>query len=183
VQSLLPVVERFLSRYPKDVVKTNLSDIYLVAKLEFDGKSYGGTYSSSAIYIRIKGEFFRYSDASVQAAMHEEFSSILFRNYRFPKEAWEAINRPGWKYEGTGFEMLGREDVYDQTEELFRDGFLAKYSQSSLENDFNMFVGWAFTKPDHLRKVVSKYERIKGKYQLVIQFYKSIDSRIDVPSM
>jgi Putative zinc-binding metallo-peptidase len=180
-RSLLATVEQFLSRYPKDVVKKNLSDIFLVNKLEFYGKRYGGTYTKSAIYIGTKGKLFRQSNASVITAMHAEFSSILFHNYKFPEEAWQGVNQPGWRYEGNGFEMLGREDLYDQTAELFRNGFLEKYSQSSLENDFNRFVGWAFTKPDRLRELASRYEKINRKCRLVIEFFESVDPRIDIP--
>jgi hypothetical protein len=180
-KSLLAIIEQFLSTYPNGVVKNNLSAIYLVGKLEFYGKSYGGTYTRSAIYIRTKGKFLRYSASTVLGLMHAEFSNILFHNYNFPKEEWEALNQPGWKYEGSGFEMLGRPDLYDQTEGLFHSGFLEKYSQSSLENDFKMFVDWAFTRPNRLRELVSRYDRIKKKYDLVIQFYKSIDPRIDIP--
>jgi len=178
VKSILPIIETFLSKYPREVIWKNLSDIYLLGKLEFYGRSYGGTYINSAIYIQSQG-----TNDSLVGIMHAEFSSILFHNYEFPKEKWEAANESGWKYTGTGFEILGRKDSYDLSEELFSKGFLVKYSQSSLENDFNMFVQWAFLEPPILQNLASKYERINKKYQLMIQFYKSIDPRINIPSM
>ena len=77
--------------------------------------------------------------------------------------------------------MLTRADLYDRTDELLQNGFLEGYSQASLEEDFNKFVDWAFTKPERLRKLASKYERVRKKYQLVIKFYESIDPKIDIP--
>lgn len=186
IGTTLPLVKRFLSRYPDWVIKENLADIFLLGKLEINGRSYGGTYVDSAIYISLGG-FFRHNDSSLLGLMHSEFSSILFRQYKFFKEAWKAVNSPTWSYEdsdrGTGFEMLGKKDLHEQTGELLRNGFLVKFSQSDLENDFNMFVSWAFTRPDRLRELASKYERIQKKYRLVIEFYESIDPRIDIPRM
>jgi len=182
-RNLLPIIEQFLSTYPRELVKKNLSDIYLVGKLEFYAKSYGGTYIGSAIYIRTKGTLIWYDDWSLLGTIHSEFSSILFRNYKFPIEQWEAVNPPGWKYEGTGFEMLGRSDLHKLDEQLFHNGFLENYSQSSLENDFNMFVDWAFARPSYLRELSLKYERIRKKYQLVLEFYQSVDPAITISKL
>jgi hypothetical protein len=113
--------------------------------------------------------------------MHAEFSSILLKNYGFPSDEWQAINKPSWRYFGSGSEMLGEKGLYDQTEELLAEGFLSRYSQASLEEDFNVFADWVFTKPDRLRELASTYERIRKKYQVVIKFYKSIDPTIDIP--
>jgi hypothetical protein len=182
VASILSNVEKFLSKYPKEVISRNLSDLFLVGILEFSGKRYGGTYIDSAIYISTGG-FLRNHDSSLLALMHAEFSSILLHNYKdnFPFKEWEAVNKPTSRYTGSGFEMLGNAGLYDQTEELLDNGFLEGYSQAQLEEDFNIFVDWIFTKPNLLKKLASKYHRIEKKYQLVIKFYKSIDPRIDIP--
>ena len=115
--------------------------------------------------------------------MHAEFSSILFHRYEFPRQEWQATNKPGWKYVGTGFDMLARNDSYDQTPALLENGFLEGYSQASMEEDFNGLVQWAFAKPDRLSKLFVKYERIRKKYQLVIQFYKTVDPNIEIPGI
>jgi len=179
IKSTLSLVETFLSKYPSQVIGKNLSAIFLLGTLEFDGKSYGGTYIGSAIYVST-GAFYRYSDVSLLGVMHAEFSSILFHNYKFPKKEWEAVNRPGWQYVGRGLDMLERADSYDRTDELRQNGFLEGYSQASVEEDFNVFVEWAFTKPHRLRDLASKYVRIQKKYQLVVEFYKSINPKIDI---
>jgi hypothetical protein len=62
-----------------------------------------------------------------------------------------------------------------------QNGFLEGYSQASIEEDFNKFVDWAFTKPDRLRRLASRYQRIRKKYNIVIKFYESIDPKIDIP--
>jgi hypothetical protein len=181
IPSTLSLVEEFLSKYPKEVISRNLTHLFILGTLEFFGKRYGGTYIDSAIYVSTGG-FLKYSDSSLLGLMHAEFSSILLQNYEFPSKEWEAINKPTWRYFGSGFEMLGRMDQYHQIDELLENGFLDGYSQASLEEDVNIFVDWIFTKPERLQKLTAKYERIQKKHQLVMKFYKSIDPRIDVPT-
>ena len=163
-------------------MKKNLTDIYLIKGLKFYGKDFGGAYGKSALYINSEGESKGYSEQYLLSTMHSEFSSIFFCNYwsEFPKKAWYAANVEGWEYEGTGVEMLGQEDIFSQSEELLGRGFLVKYSQSSLENDFNMFAFRAFTRAERLEELVAKYERIKKKYELVVQFYEKIDPGIRI---
>ena len=176
VKRLLPITEEFLSKYSKSILKKNLLDIYLLGELKFYGKSYGATNSKSALYVKSKGKSEGFTDSYLLGMMHHEFSSILLRNYKdeFPTDAWKAANQDGWKYFGTGESMLGQKDLFGQSEELLSRGFLVKYSQSSLEDDFNTFADLAFTEPNRLKELASKYERINKKYQLMIDFYKKI---------
>ena len=178
--TVLPIIEDFLSKYPKYILQKNLSDIYLLGELEFYGKSYGATNSKSALYIKSQGESKGFDKSFLLGIMHSEFSSILLRNYknRFPEKDWQATNVPGWKYLGNGTKMLRQHELYGQSEQLLSRGFLVKYALSSLENDFNMFTEWIFTKPNRLRKLASEFHRINEKYQLTIKFYNSIDPSI-----
>lgn len=182
VARMLGAVEKLLSEYPKEVLKKNLTDIYLIKGLKFYGRSFGGTYDNSAIYISSEGQSEAHTEEYLLSTMHSELSSIFFCNYwsEFPRKAWYAANVEGWEYKGTGVEMLGQEDIFGQSEELLGRGFLVKYSQSSLENDFNMFAFWAFTRAERLEELAAKYERIKKKYELVVQFYEKIDPGIRI---
>ena len=110
--------------------------------------------------------------------MHSEFSSILFHNYNFPKAKWAALNPKSFKYVGRGPDMLEEKNLYGQNDLLLRQGFLVKYSQASMEEDFNMIVRWLFIKPKELEIVANKYPIIKAKRDLVIKFYESIDARL-----
>lgn len=176
--TVLPVIESFLAKYPTEIIRKNLTDIYLTSGLEFNGKRYGGTYKESKIYVVVKD---RYSGTAVLSILHAEFSSILMQNYVFPRKAWESINGLGWKYSGNGFGMLEDSGLFEQSDDLLRNGFLTRYSQSNLENDFNEIIDWTFTKPDRLREIAVKYEKIRAKYDLALAFYDSIDRRINIP--
>jgi hypothetical protein len=182
ITRVLGAVEKCLSAYPKEVLKKNLTDIYLISGMKFYGKGFGAAYGNSAIYVNSEGESKGYTEQFLLSQMHSELSSIFLMNYagEFSQEAWKSVNVAGWEYNGTGVEMLGRNDIFAQTDDLLSRGFLVKYSQSSIENDVNMFAFWAFTKPEQLRELTSKYDRIGRKYRLVVQFYKKIDPGIAI---
>ena len=175
VERILPIIETFLSRSPKKVIKRNLSDIFLLGELTFYGKSFGATASLDGLYIKSKGVEKGYTKEFLLESLFHEFSSILFRNYDFPKTHWESINPKNFKYSGTGVEVLGSANLYDQTDELLREGFLVKYSQSSLENDLNMLSEWLFTKGRELDVICKKNHRVKLKKEIAQKFYKKID--------
>jgi len=177
VERILPIIEKFLSAYPKQTIKRNLQKIYLLSELNFYGKSFGATNSREAIYIT-SGEFkLGYSDIYLLGRMHSEFSSILMRNYNFPEKAWNKLNPTNFKYGGSGVEMLGQKKLYGQTPELLSKGFVVRYAQSSIENDFNMISDWMFTRRQRLLKLGVKYPRIKSKIGLALEFYNSVDKK------
>ncbi len=182
IDRVLGAVEKFLAEYPKGVLEKNLTDIYLISGMKFYGKGFGAAYGKSALYVNSEGRSKGYTGQFLLSQMHSELSSIFLANYKnkFPEEAWKAVNEGGWEYKGTGVEMLGQEDIFGQTEELLDRGFLVKYSQSSLENDVNMFAFWAFTRPKQLQELVSEYEKINKKYHLMVQFYEKIDPGISI---
>ncbi len=174
---LVPIIETFLSRYPKPVIQKHLQHIYLLEELRFFGKDFGATYSRSAIYIKSQGTVSGFSDRFLAGRMHSEFSSVLMKNHRFPEADWKQVNPPRFKYLGTGTEMLGQSNLYGQNPELLKRGFVVKYCQSSMENDFNMISDWLFTRPTKLGELARDYPRIATKRKLAIEFYRSIDNR------
>ncbi len=176
-ERMVHIIDDCLSQYSDIFLSANLKDIFLLKRLYFYDKSYGGTSSNKGIYITNDG----YSNDFLLARLHSEFSSILYRNYNFlfPLEEWNTINSSEFEYVGSGVDLLGQGDLYGQTEELLINGFLVKYSTSSMENDYKMFVDWLFTKPDELQVLIQKYDKIREKYNLVIRFYSQINSGVE----
>ena len=85
--------------------------------------------------------------------LHSEFSSILYRKHRFPQDQWQRINVAGFSYPRSSLEFLDQGGLYGQDNGLLNQGFVVKYAQSSLENDFNMITDWLFTRPTQLRSL------------------------------
>jgi len=173
VEILIPVLAEFLSSHPEAVMQENLENIYLLGKLSFKGKEYGGTHQSKSIYV-VWDRTRKYDPPFVLRRLHSEFSSILFDYQTFPGEAWEKLNPDGFAYSGTGFEMLDDPDMYKETDEDAAEGFLCKYSRSSLENDFNMISAELFTQPEALEKRAAQYPLIRHKLELSKNFYRSL---------
>lgn len=174
---LVKLLDGFFRRYPDSVLKRNLKAIYLVSDLEFFGKSYGATQSRTAVYLCIGNAAKTWTDSFLTARLHSEFSSILMQNHDFPAAKWKALNPENFKYSGSGVEVLGTKSLYGQSELLLRRGFLVRYSQSSLENDFNMLSDWLFTRPEKLAELCNDHPQLAAKRTLAIQFYLSIDKR------
>lgn len=111
--------------------------------------------------------------------MHSEFSSILMKNYFFSETVWKGANRGDFEYIGNGRDILGKNQGYNQSDELLSKGLICAYAQASVEEDFNMMVYWLFTKPNELKTLAKKYPIINSKMWMVIDFYQlSVDSRI-----
>jgi hypothetical protein len=156
VERLLPIIDTFLSAYPIMVLNKNLNDIYLLEDLIFYSKSFGATNSRDGLYIT-SGELSKgFTDLFLLGRMHSELSSILMRNYIFPKKEWEEINSSEFEYVGNGVKMLGQARLYSQDNELLSNGFIVNYATSSIENDFNMISDWLFTRPKELRQLGQK---------------------------
>jgi hypothetical protein len=170
VRLFLDAVQEFASVYRPSFLSTHLHTIYVAKSLSLYGKEYGGTYIGSSIYVTSddSGEFFLVS------AMHSEFSSVLFHRFGIPTKRWESYNVPGWKYIGRGRDMLGQKNLGNSSLKLFRKGLLVKYSQASIEEDFNLFVEWLFVNKKELTRLAQKYPRIRGKYELTKAFYRRI---------
>ena len=171
------IIVDFLSSYSTKFINTNLDEVYLLKGMYFYYEIYGGTYFKKRIYIVNDGTY----EDRMLANLHHEFSSILLKRYSnlFPFKEWYGINESEFKYLGNGIEMLGQSDLDDQSDELLSSGFLSKYATSSLENDFNVFAQWIFTKPNELSELCTNHEKINEKHKLVMTFYNQIDSGVD----
>jgi len=116
----------------------------------------------------------KYDVNFIRRRLHSEFSSILRDYTPFPDQEWLQLNPAGFSYTGTGFEMLDDPDIYKESEEDLSEGFLCKYSRSSLENDFNMIAAELFTQPDSLETLAGQYPVIGSKLNLAKAFYRSL---------
>lgn len=177
VTRLIPIIRQFLTTHPVSVVRTELERIYLLRELSFRGKAYGGTHAGKSMYIICDGVVNLYDDAFMLRRLHSEFSSILREYHTFPSLDWSQLNPAGFSYSGNGFEAVDNPSRYDFTERARSEGFLLIYSQSSLENDFNMLSAWLFTKKSALDDISQQHRKIQQKQLLTEQFYSSISGQ------
>ena len=56
-----------------------------------------------------------------------------------------------------------------------KKGFLVTYSQASIEEYFNLYAEWLFEHPDRLIAAASRYDRVRKKMALAIEFYRKLN--------
>lgn len=100
------------------------------------------------------------------------------RNYLFPDEQWVLVNEKDFVYSQNAVEVLEQFGRNRQTEELLEAGFLRQYATTTLENDFNEFSAWLFSRETELCDLRAQYGRIEKKAGLAINFFHSIDPNI-----
>lgn len=172
-------IEEFISAYDAIFLRQNLTDIYLLNELKCYGQSFGGTNSSSSVYLVVRTQGEGFTDQFLVSMLHSEFSSILMRNYPFPEQEWRLINQDSFVYSENAVQVVEQDTIREQTEDLFEAGFLTRYATTSVENDFNMIVEWLFTQGTELCEIRSQYERINRKAELAIEFYATIDTGVE----
>lgn len=179
-QRAVPLIEKFAAAYNPDVLRKNLTDIYLLSDLHCFDREFGGTNSTSSVYLRVGTRADGYTDRVLLATLHEEFSSILFRQYDFPTGVWQELSGGEYAYPNNSVEILGEAGLKEvASEDLLRRGFLTRYAASSLENDYNEYAGWMFVWPDLLCNYGSHYPTIQAKASMVNAFYRSIQPQME----
>ena len=167
-----------LDKYSKNVLDENLRKVYLLGDLNFYGVAYGGTYYDKSVFMVIKSDLEGYTDAYVEKTFHHEFSSILFYKYKsdFDEEHWVGANALEFKYGNGGLEAIKSGNTSLKFDEQCNKlGLLNEYSKASVEEDFNEMEGNLFLSSKEFWEVVDKYDRIKKKIKLMIEFYNKID--------
>jgi hypothetical protein len=172
---IVPLIENFASVFDPHFLKSNLKHIYLLNELQCFGKSFGGTNSNSALYLRVGTASQGFTNQYLSSSLHHEFSSILMRNYTFPSKKWALINGPDFIYSQNSVEVLGQKALETPAARFLEAGFLNRYSMTTMENDFNEISSWLFIRREELCRFEAKYDKIAQKSRLAIQFYISID--------
>lgn len=175
-------VSSALQKYPVDVITDNLDKIYILRQINFYGVDYAGTYSDDKLFMANSGVDKGYTLSFLEQSFHHEFSSILYWNYSeyFDKDAWLGANENGDsiyfdELGGAGAMISGQDSDY--FDEYYHEmGFLYEYATSSFENDLNSFAENLFKPESEFWEVVDKYERLRKKVEILIDFYNEIDS-------
>jgi hypothetical protein len=167
-----------LSKYPEKVLCTYLSSIYVLKSMKFYGVPYGGTSYRKTVYITDDEENLTCSYDLLENYFHHEFSSILLHinSCKFKKKRWKQMNPEGFHYGQGGLQAILNNNAdmsYDP--ELNERGFLTRYSEASVEEDFNVYCQNLFNGGEAFWRIVDKYPRVKAKADLATQFYYRIN--------
>ena len=172
------VLNRVQKKYPQKVLQKNLKTIYVLHRLIFSGISASGTNWGSNVYLANRGVRAGFSGNRLEKTFHAELSSILLRKYPqyLDKEAWQQVNPKSFKYGQSGVVAVKNQQSGKTFDVLVHArGFLHKYAQSTLENDFNSIAEQLLMGSGSFWRVVDAYPGIKAKTDLTIAFYQHID--------
>jgi hypothetical protein len=170
-----------LDKYPTQLLKNILKNVYVLKSMSFYGVNYGGTNSPSNVYVANEGMNMGYTDIAIEKTFHHEFSSVLYNNYRnlFDENSWRQINPAGFGYfdeatGGAGAIKAGKaSQIFDPEEHEM--GFLYEYAESTLENDINSFAENIFMGEESFFNTVESYDKLEMKLDIIVAFYNSLD--------
>lgn len=176
-------VERALARYDPDLVRANLTRVYLVRDLMFAGIQAGGTNSRRRVYVSEPRAGPVDRERQWRRLFHAEFSSVLLRRHRhlFDPAAWARMNIQGFRY-GTSSHAAVRRGLDDIRTNAWtlKQGFLYEYAMSTIENDFNSFAAYLFTDARSLWALAARYPAIAHKLQQTLSFFAALDPAFTV---
>ncbi len=171
-------IEDALSCYPQGFVSSMIDAIFISGEMWFEGKRAGGTYGYSWIIVAssTKQEGYESNYETAYYGVHHELSSFVF--YRLPMVgiAWAELMPAEWQPAISYSAALGVDSL---AEPDYENGFLSKYAETSIENDFNTYAEYAFGNPEKLAELASNYPLIAAKLRLFIGAYTIISPALE----
>ena len=188
------IVRWALRKYPASVVARTIARdrIYILEELKvYRSLQFAGTASHKAVYLVVRDKSQGYTDKFVESVFHQEYSTLLMNRYlkHLDRKAWGAVNPESFAYLGPNSwdRVRGKDGGARAMTETggarllttdagrLEQGFLVRYSTSSLENDVNGYAAALFANDPSFWANVEKYPAVRKKADLAIEFYHRID--------
>jgi hypothetical protein len=180
----LKAIESALQAYPESYVRSASRQapvFFLVRSIKIGDLGFGGMFSASAMYIPVADMGDRYDVTFAQDTVHHEFALTGLYGGTSPQDSWRAANEPGYVYPAEG----GNKPVIDAaehapdadaaTDQVHAAGFVVKYAESSLVEDWQTYAEQVFGHPADLVELVKRFPRIKAKARIFIDHYETLD--------
>ncbi|MDR3435252.1 hypothetical protein [Telmatospirillum sp.] len=180
----LRAINAALSVYPIDFVRKymghDIGTIFLVRSLVVNGYSSSGMIFSGAIYVGMRDAANSGIAAFDADTLHHEFALFALYDGPSPKARWAAVNPSDFAYatehDADVVREIGhRPDAQDTSDAVRELGFMEKWAESSLEEDWQTYAEQAFGHPADLVGLVKRFPRIKAKTRIFIDHYVSLD--------
>jgi len=188
------VVRWALQKYPAALVARTIAKgrIYILGEMKvYRSLQFAGTASHKAVYLVVRDKSQGYTDKFIESTFHQEYSTLLMNRYlkHLDRKAWGAINPEGFAYLGPNswdrvrgkdggaraITKTGGAKLLSTDAARLEQGFLVRYSMSSLENDVNGYAAALFANDRSFWANVKKYPAVRKKADLAIEFYHRID--------
>ena len=188
------IVRRALQKYPASLVAGTIAKgrIYILGEMKvYRSLQFAGTASHKAVYLVVRDKSQGYTDKFIESTFHQEYSTLLMNRYlkHLDRKAWGAVNPEGFAYLGPNswdrvrgkdggaraITKTGGAKLLSTDAARLKQGFLVRYSMSSLENDVNGYAAALFANDRSFWTNVEKYPAVRKKALLAIEFYHRID--------
>ena len=188
------IVRRALQKYPAALVARTIAKgrVYIIGELKvYRSLQFAGTASHKAVYLVVRDKSQGYTNKFIESTFHQEYSTLLMNRYlkHLDRKAWSAINPKGFTYLGPNswdrvrdkdggaraITKTGGAKLLSTDTARLAQGFLVRYSTSSLENDVNGYAAALFANEPGFWANVEKYPAVRKKTDLAIEFYHRID--------
>lgn len=170
-------IEKALEAYPDEFVSKYIDAIYIAGKIKIEGAEAGGTYGPAWIIISNipawNGSGANKDNAFY--AVHHELSSFIFSRHPETRIMWHSMMPIAWKPASSDYEALTTDSSKPAS---YNRGFLSRYAETSVGNDFNVYAEHIFGDPDKLRGLASEYEIIAQKVGVFINVYVSEEPKL-----
>jgi len=166
-------IESALSLYPSGFVTSFIDAIYISGSMEIEGAKAGGTFGPEWIVLS-NIEHWNGTQANYEnflRGVHHELSSLVLKKSIFTVVAWPKLLPSDWTSSENNYQAL---TLNEETEPNYASGFLTQYGETSMGNDFNVYAEFAFTEPEHLKKLAKQYSIIAQKLGLFISAYTNV---------
>jgi hypothetical protein len=170
-----------LDRYPPGFARRFMKKIVVTSKLTIKNAEVGGYVKgpyASQIFISTKSG----RKKSLTGVIHHEFNHLLSTHNKYYKQDtnWEKFNPTDFSYGTGGCTAIieGRADTR-HLEKYVKVGFASEYGTASMEEDIATITEWAISHMNDFQNYALKYDPMKYKFSLIMQFYSGFDSRID----
>ncbi|HTH98432.1 MAG TPA: hypothetical protein VL574_13525 [Stellaceae bacterium] len=176
----LKLVIQALSVYPPDFVRRTMGPLVLCGDLSIDGDHVGGVTYISTIFIIVPPLDDAATRVFVRDTVHHEFSTLALSQGTLDDKAWSAANPAGFAY-AIAHDANAKLEATQITEDpagsatLHAQGFLSRYGQASIRNDFNTYADAVFGHPADLVALMLRYPRIRQKAGLFQAAYIALD--------
>lgn len=180
--SYINILKKALSKYPPDLIKNTLTEVFIGGPYTENDAVIVGMYEKSKIYLFYNHKWGDNTPLFLEQTFHHEFSSILIKKYNFPAFDWLKLNPPDFFYIINPKKIdkyMNSVGSYAATESMLKDGVVSAYGMVNAENDVNTYAETIFTQPEIMKHYIASYPVIAKKYKMLKHFYLSISPEFE----
>ena len=175
----LDLIGQAFSVYPKGFVSRMLKTVALASHIEVWDQDAGGLYHDRLIAVNFDGVGDKVTRGFNIDTVNHELSSIVRREVTFDITAWEKAKPPGFNYLDTEGHKKILKDAgsVEGDPALHKAGFISRYGQTLLDNDWNTYAERVFGHGPEFASLLQAEPALRPKTRILMDVYQSLDPR------